>query len=176
MYFSDISHCSITLRMSLAFRLGSRCSSTQNAVKAHFDPPNTHHKQISLPRQILPIPHTTLSHRDHLRRKSPARVIKSVIFKISIKQQQQHQQQARLAQSVARETLNLKVVGSSPTSGLQFISFCCFDVVVVVVLHCVRCVCGESSAEDHNVAGLGTFLFCPSISYRSLHCYCRQDL
>ena len=26
-------------------------------------------------------------------------------------------QQARLAQSVARETLNLKVVGSSPTSG-----------------------------------------------------------
>ena len=30
------------------------------------------------------------------------------------------QQQARLAQSVARETLNLKVVGSSPTSGLPF--------------------------------------------------------
>jgi hypothetical protein len=30
----------------------------------------------------------------------------------------EHQaQQARLAQSVARETLNLKVVGSSPTSG-----------------------------------------------------------
>ena len=30
------------------------------------------------------------------------------------------QQQARLAQSVARETLNLKVVGSSPTSGFLF--------------------------------------------------------
>lgn len=30
------------------------------------------------------------------------------------------QQQARLAQSVARETLNLKVVGSSPTSGCSF--------------------------------------------------------
>ena len=29
-------------------------------------------------------------------------------------------QQARLAQSVARETLNLKVVGSSPTSGFSF--------------------------------------------------------
>jgi hypothetical protein len=29
------------------------------------------------------------------------------------------QQQARLAQSVARETLNLKVVGSSPTSGFK---------------------------------------------------------
>ena len=29
-------------------------------------------------------------------------------------------QQARLAQSVARETLNLKVVGSSPTSGFPF--------------------------------------------------------
>ena len=31
------------------------------------------------------------------------------------------QQQARLAQSVARETLNLKVVGSSPTSGCSFL-------------------------------------------------------
>ena len=31
------------------------------------------------------------------------------------------QQQARLAQSVARETLNLKVVGSSPTSGCVFL-------------------------------------------------------
>ncbi|KAF2850322.1 hypothetical protein T440DRAFT_468654 [Plenodomus tracheiphilus IPT5] len=31
-------------------------------------------------------------------------------------------QQARLAQSVARETLNLKVVGSSPTSGSFFLS------------------------------------------------------
>jgi hypothetical protein len=30
-------------------------------------------------------------------------------------------QQARLAQSVARETLNLKVVGSSPTSGFLFL-------------------------------------------------------
>ena len=30
-------------------------------------------------------------------------------------------QQARLAQSVARETLNLKVVGSSPTSGFLFV-------------------------------------------------------
>lgn len=124
MYFNDISHCAITLRMSLAFRLGSPCSSTQNSVKTHLDPPDTHHKQISLHRRTLPPPHTTLSHRYHLRRKSPARVIKPVIFRISIKQQQQQQQQARLAQSVARETLNLKVVGSSPTSGLQFISFC----------------------------------------------------
>ena len=32
-------------------------------------------------------------------------------------------QQARLAQSVARETLNLKVVGSSPTSGFFFSRF-----------------------------------------------------
>jgi hypothetical protein len=36
------------------------------------------------------------------------------------KQQQQLLLQARLAQSVARETLNLKVVGSSPTSGFSF--------------------------------------------------------
>jgi hypothetical protein len=35
-------------------------------------------------------------------------------------QQAQQLQQARLAQSVARETLNLKVVGSSPTSGFSF--------------------------------------------------------
>jgi hypothetical protein len=36
-------------------------------------------------------------------------------------QQAQQLQQARLAQSVARETLNLKVVGSSPTSGFSFL-------------------------------------------------------
>jgi hypothetical protein len=51
-------------------------------------------------------------------------------------------QQARLAQSVARETLNLKVVGSSPTSGFSFcylfrrglvvVLVVCVDVVVVV--------------------------------------------
>ena len=38
-----------------------------------------------------------------------------------------HKKKARLAQSVARETLNLKVVGSSPTSGFPFAlqpSFC----------------------------------------------------
>jgi hypothetical protein len=45
-------------------------------------------------------------------------------------------QQARLAQSVARETLNLKVVGSSPTSGLSFllVPMSVVDVVVVVVV------------------------------------------
>ncbi len=41
-------------------------------------------------------------------------------------------QQARLAQSVARETLNLKVVGSSPTSGCYF--FSCSNPVAVVVV------------------------------------------
>lgn len=34
---------------------------------------------------------------------------------------------ARLAQSVARETLNLKVVGSSPTSGFVFLFSRYFD-------------------------------------------------
>jgi hypothetical protein len=43
------------------------------------------------------------------------------------------QQQARLAQSVARETLNLKVVGSSPTSGFKqfFFAHGCLLVVGV---------------------------------------------
>ena len=48
------------------------------------------------------------------------RVIYAKTAQVSIKTEQ-----ARLAQSVARETLNLKVVGSSPTSGLAvfFLSF-----------------------------------------------------
>jgi hypothetical protein len=47
------------------------------------------------------------------------------------KQQQQLLLQARLAQSVARETLNLKVVGSSPTSGFSFCP-CLFIELMVV--------------------------------------------
>jgi hypothetical protein len=43
------------------------------------------------------------------------------------------QQQARLAQSVARETLNLKVVGSSPTSGFKQFFFACGCLMVVGV-------------------------------------------
>jgi hypothetical protein len=46
------------------------------------------------------------------------------------KQQQQLLLPARLAQSVARETLNLKVVGSSPTSGFSFCS--CLSIQLVV--------------------------------------------
>jgi hypothetical protein len=44
---------------------------------------------------------------------------------------------ARLAQSVARETLNLKVVGSSPTSGSSLFAgarLSAVDLVVVVVV------------------------------------------
>ena len=37
---------------------------------------------------------------------------------------------ARLAQSVERQTLNLKVVGSTPTSGSSF-STCCFRLPVL---------------------------------------------
>jgi hypothetical protein len=43
------------------------------------------------------------------------------------------QQQARLAQSVARETLNLKVVGSSPTSGFKQFFFAHGRLMVVGV-------------------------------------------
>ena len=48
------------------------------------------------------------------------------------------QQQARLAQSVARETLNLKVVGSSPTSGCSF----CLE-SIAFALHVVEILVNE---------------------------------
>jgi hypothetical protein len=62
--------------------------------------------------------------RLHPRHLEFSKFLKAIYFvknplSIEVKQQLSSQQ-ARLAQSVARETLNLKVVGSSPTSGFYF--------------------------------------------------------
>ena len=43
---------------------------------------------------------------------------------------------SRLAQLVERKTLNLVVVGSSPTVGVPFVFLCCVDVFRQVGPHC----------------------------------------
>jgi hypothetical protein len=76
------------------------------------------------------------------------------------------QQQARLAQSVARETLNLKVVGSSPTSGFKQFFFA-HDCLMVVGVERVERNFGSECGPcaTHNCArrcsadGVSVFLF-----------------
>ncbi|CAI5713765.1 unnamed protein product [Peronospora destructor] len=55
-----------------------------------------------------------------------------------------HGQEARLAQSVERKTLNLVVVGSSPTVGDRFCLSGLCNFVLVWCLRCIAIVCEDS--------------------------------